>query len=232
MGWNPDKAGKIKKSTILTQGNALALEPLCSKISSGGPLEKSSWAGVCLYVCMSVCPSIFDSGAQAAGRIGKGEYSFDAPEQWKHDGNAFRTARLHVARVTCDRANPCKKVVAKGARQTNGRIQLKLGGLIATTVAVSPFLPFSSLTLLGKRRWCPLHSCGRHVNSDFIIPFFFCARTVVPTVAGSTPFDSDRWRQDCHVNCRGGRGFESRRSRKNKKSTILTPGNAICNAGL
>ena len=118
---------------------ALALEPLCSKISSGGPLEKSSWAGVCLYVCMCVCPSIFDSGAQTAGRIGKGEYSFDAPEQWKHDGNAFRTARLHVARVTCDRANPCKKVVAKGARQTNGRIQLKLGGLIATTVAVSPF---------------------------------------------------------------------------------------------
>ena len=37
-----------------------------------------------------------------------------------------------MARSTCDRENPCKKVVAQGAGQTNRQIRLTLGGLIAT----------------------------------------------------------------------------------------------------
>ena len=52
----------------------------------------------------------------------------------------FQTNRLHVACATCDRAGPCKNVVAKSAGQTNGRIRLKLGGLIAI---------MSGLTLFG-----------------------------------------------------------------------------------
>ena len=43
---------------------------------------------VCMYVCLSVFPSTFSSGARAAGPIGPGEYSFDAPE-WRTD-DGFR----------------------------------------------------------------------------------------------------------------------------------------------
>ena len=80
----------------------LSIEDFCSKISSGGLLEKSSRAGVCLYVCMHVClsvsPSIFASGAQTAGPIVTGEYLFDAPERRKYDGKTFRPigCRWHV----------------------------------------------------------------------------------------------------------------------------------------
>ena len=44
---------------------------------------------VCMYVGMSVCPSIFASGARTAGPIGTGEYPFDAPERRKDDGNGL-----------------------------------------------------------------------------------------------------------------------------------------------
>ena len=42
-----------------------------------------------------------------------------------------------VARAMCDRANPCKKAVAKDAGQANGRIRLRLGGLIATIIGLN-----------------------------------------------------------------------------------------------
>ena len=56
---------------------------------------------VCMYVCMSVCSSIFASGARTAGRIGTGEYSFDATERQKDDGNIFIPigCTWHVARA-------------------------------------------------------------------------------------------------------------------------------------
>ena len=83
-------------------------------------------------VCVYVCPSTFVSGAGTAGSIGTGEYSFDAPERQKDDGNGFRP-------IGCTWHVPCKKVVAKGAIQTNGRIQMKLGGPIATMGGLNPF---------------------------------------------------------------------------------------------
>ena len=66
-----------------------SIEDFCSKISSGGLLEKISRAGVCLYLCMYVCPRIFASGARTAGRIETGEYSCDGPKRRKDDGNSF-----------------------------------------------------------------------------------------------------------------------------------------------
>ena len=64
-----------------------------------------------------------------------------------------------VARATCDRASPFKKVVARGAGQTKGRIQLKLGGLIATLGRLN----------WGEQRWRLHHTCEMNVNSDFIM---------------------------------------------------------------
>ena len=56
------------------------------EISSGERVKEMELAGP---VCVYVCPSIFASGARTAGRIGTGEYSFDAPERRKDDGNSF-----------------------------------------------------------------------------------------------------------------------------------------------
>ena len=51
----------------------------------------------------------------------------------RNDGKTMVTVSdRSVARGTCDLANPCKQVVAQVVRQTNGRIQLKLGGPMAT----------------------------------------------------------------------------------------------------
>ena len=61
-----------------------------------------SWpASACLSVCMSVFPSIFDSAAQTSGLIGRSEYSFDAPERRKDDGNSFgpNGCRWHAPRA-------------------------------------------------------------------------------------------------------------------------------------
>ena len=44
-----------------------------------------------MFVCLYVCPSIFDTGAGTASRIGTGGYSFDAQEWWKDDGIGFGT---------------------------------------------------------------------------------------------------------------------------------------------
>ena len=49
------------------------------------------------------------------------------------------TYQLHVAHATCNHANFCKKDVAQGAGQANGRIQLKLGGLIAAMGRLNAF---------------------------------------------------------------------------------------------
>ena len=73
----------------------------------------------------------------------------------------FQTNRLHVSRVTCGRVNPCKKVVAKRAGQTNGQIWLKLSGSIAT---------MDGLNLFGMQQWRSPYTCKKHVNSDFISP--------------------------------------------------------------
>ena len=89
-----------------------------SKISSDGSLEKSIRAGVCLpvcmyvcmyvcvYVCMSTCSSIYASGARTAGRIGMGEYSFDAPERRK---TMVPVADRSVSRGRCHKQF-CKKL--------------------------------------------------------------------------------------------------------------------------
>ena len=45
-----------------------SVEGFCSKISSGGSLEKVVGP---VFVCMSVCTSIFASGARTAGRSGR-----------------------------------------------------------------------------------------------------------------------------------------------------------------
>ena len=50
---------------------------------------------LCVYICpsvsLSVCPSIFTSGAETARPIKTGEYSFDEPERRKDDGTGFRS---------------------------------------------------------------------------------------------------------------------------------------------
>ena len=63
--------------------NALALEPLCSKISSGGSLKK---VGPMVFVCLSMCQSILAPGARTAGLIATGEAPFHTLEQQKDDG--------------------------------------------------------------------------------------------------------------------------------------------------
>ena len=51
--------------------------------------------------------------------------------------------------------------------------------------------------------------------------------------AGRTPLDSDRRRQDCPVICRVVMGSNpARRIYRKRDKSILTQGNAICNAGL
>ena len=87
---------------------------------------------------MSVCPSILAYGARTAGRIGTDKYSFDAKERLKNDGNGFELIGFmwHVPRAIAQ--TPAKKVAAKGAGQTNGRIRLILGGLIANMSGLNP----------------------------------------------------------------------------------------------
>ena len=69
-----------------------------------------------------------------------------------------------VARGTCHvrSRNPCKKVVVRGAGQTNGRIRPKLCMSIATLGEQLP---------MGNRRWRPLGTCHRHVPSGFLNSF-------------------------------------------------------------
>ena len=114
-----------------------------------------------MSVCLSVCQSIFVSGPRTAGWIGTGEYSFDAPERWKDDGNNFGPigCTWHVPRAIVQTL--AKKIVAQGAGQANGRIRLKLGGLIATMGGLSPW---------GGRRCGLFCTCNSHVKPDFIIP--------------------------------------------------------------
>ena len=93
-------------------------------------------------VCLSGTST---SEARTAGRIGTGDYSFDAPEQRKDDSAGYKpiTCTCHVPRAIVQTL--AKKVVAQGAGQTNGRIRLKFGGLTATI------------------------TCSRHTHSDFRI---------------------------------------------------------------
>ena len=85
-----------------------------------------------MYVCLSVCPSIFAFGARTASWIGKGEYSFNAPERRKDNDSDFGPigCTWYVPRVIAQTL--AKKVVFQGAGQTIVLIRLKLGGLIAT----------------------------------------------------------------------------------------------------
>ena len=89
---------------------------------------------VCVSVSLCVCSSILAPGARTAGPIGTGEELFDATEQRKDDG-----ANHGAISGTCQRANPCKKYVDRDAGLTNGRIRLKLCGLIATMGGQNPF---------------------------------------------------------------------------------------------
>ena len=54
-----------------------------------------------VFMCLSVCPSNFASGALTARRIETGEYSFDAPERRKDDGSGFGpiSSMWHVQRA-------------------------------------------------------------------------------------------------------------------------------------
>ena len=82
--------------------NALALGPLCSKISSGGSLKKvASMVLVCLSVCLCVRSSILAPGARMAGQIGTGEAPFEALERRKDDGanRGAIDATWHVPRA-------------------------------------------------------------------------------------------------------------------------------------
>ena len=125
------------------------------------------WAGWCLSVRMYVCKSVRlskhfrlwipNSWSDRDGRI-LIQCARTAERRWYR----FRTDQLHVTCATCDRANPCKKVVAQGAIQTNGRIRLKL---FMSIVKLGGQLP------LDNQRWRPLGTCHRHVRSDFINSF-------------------------------------------------------------
>ena len=88
---------------------------------------------------MFVCRSVIGIGAQTAGPIGTGEVPFDAPEQRKDYGNNFRvtSGMWHVTRAILHAL--AKKYLAKAADGTNGRIRLKLGVPIASTVRHVPF---------------------------------------------------------------------------------------------
>ena len=66
-----------------------------------------------------------------------GKYSFDAPERRKGNGVGFELMNRtwHVPRAI---AQVLEKIVSKNAGQTNRRIRLKLGGLIATMGGLNP----------------------------------------------------------------------------------------------
>ena len=81
-----------------------------------------------MFVCMSVCPSIFASGAQTAGPIETGEYRF----MRRSDGKTMvLVADRSVARGRCH-VQSGKDQSERTAGQTIGRIRLKLGGPNAT----------------------------------------------------------------------------------------------------
>ena len=83
--------------------------------------------GRAMFVCMSVCPSVFDSGAQTAGPIETGEYSFDALERRKDDGAGFGPigCTWHVPLATLQEV---AKNLVKTAGQTNGGFGSNLVG--------------------------------------------------------------------------------------------------------
>ena len=110
--------------------NALALEPLCSKISSGGSLEKSSRTGVCLpvctyvcmYVCMYVCKYVcmhvyIIKHLRLWSPIGWSDQDVrifircagTAERRWCQ----FRNDRFHAADVTCNLAKSCKIIFSQ-----------------------------------------------------------------------------------------------------------------------
>ena len=62
--------------------DALALKAFDRRFPFGASMEK---VGRPMFVCVSVCPSIFTPGARTAAPIGTDEYSFDAPEQRKDE---------------------------------------------------------------------------------------------------------------------------------------------------
>ena len=99
-------------------------------------------SGRCLCVCMYVFPSVQALSPREPERlVGSGRAN---TRSMRRSGGKTMVpvSDQSVARATChiDRANHCKKVLAKGAGQTDGRIRLKLSGLLAT---------IGGLTLLG-----------------------------------------------------------------------------------
>ena len=91
--------GHIKKITPVF---FIVVYKVCSEISSGGSLERSSEA---MFVCPSV-QAFWSLGARTAGPIGTGEYSFYAPSGGKIMTPA---ADRSVARGKCH-VQSCKKL--------------------------------------------------------------------------------------------------------------------------
>ena len=87
-------------------------------------------AGRCLSVCLSVCPSVQAfSSLEPEQLVGSGRSNIHSIR--RNGGKTMVTVLdrwLHVPRATCDRANPCQKVVSQGVGK---RIRLKLGGPMA-----------------------------------------------------------------------------------------------------
>ena len=143
------------------------MEPLCSKISSSGSLEKKL-AGRCLSVCMYFRQAF--STLEPKRLVGSGRANSHSMR--RSGGKTMATvSNRSVAHGTCHvrSRKPLQKNCTPGSGQTNKRTRLKLGGLIATVDGLHPW---------ERRRWRPLHTCGRHVNSDFIISVFAYERRV------------------------------------------------------
>ena len=87
-----------------------------------------------MFVCTYVCPSNFASEARTAGPIGTGETSFDTPERRKDAGAGCGLigCTWHVPRRTAQ-ALAKKLLTGAAADPPNGRIRLKLSGMIANT---------------------------------------------------------------------------------------------------
>ena len=98
----------------------LSLVPVCSKISSGGPLEKVARPMLCLCV-----QAFFASGARTADPIGTGKAPFDGPERLTDDGASFRVIMISATCLVPLR-KPSQKSIGNGCRPNQC-------GLFATT---------------------------------------------------------------------------------------------------
>ena len=171
-----------------------------------------------MFVYMNVCSSVRAFWPLEPERLVRSGRANIRSMRWSGGKTTVPVADRLVAH---DRYNVpfCKKSLVNVAGQTNGQNRLKLGGPIATMGG-------------GGADGGALHTCDRHVTRDFTLLYFAPERLVR---LGQERHRSTRKDGGFTVTChREDMGWNPvmRTLVKRGKSTILTQGNAICNAGL